>query len=177
MADLEAAERTIRLLNELLEVDPDAVNALIESRVPCNETLANHPTVQVSGYQYDDNPKPHAYKVGMLGILNGICGAYGPDAGDKEGWGPITAEFDEGKIVRFLLTKCVQCLNPHYDGICSCGGWGDEEVAKAAAWHEKNKPKLEARAQTRAIEAQKSLADHDASLTKPVKDLEKLWDR
>lgn len=65
--DIELAQRICDLLNELLEIDRPAIAALIANRVPCNEALSNHPTVQV-GVQHG------GYHVGMLGILNGLCG-------------------------------------------------------------------------------------------------------
>lgn len=53
----------IQTLNEAFEADPNAINALITMRVPCNQKLADHPTIQVGG-----NPDV----VGMLGVINGI---------------------------------------------------------------------------------------------------------
>jgi hypothetical protein len=60
-------EEIIALLNEINELDPSVLPALIEHRVPCNQKLADHPTVQV-GKTSD------GYEVGLLGILNGLCG-------------------------------------------------------------------------------------------------------
>ncbi len=62
----------VRILNEAFELDPAAVHALLCNRVPCNERLADHPTIQVS-----ENPvlSDGSCHVGMLGILNGVCEA------------------------------------------------------------------------------------------------------
>jgi hypothetical protein len=174
MADMETAGHVIRLLNDLLKLDPDAIKELIESRVQCNEALANHDTVQVSGYA--DPPdglggSDTIYRVGLLGILNGLCGAYGEEGGDKVGWGPITAVFDEDKVVSFRLTKCVQCLHPHYDGICECGGWGEAEDKMAAEWHKKKKP------EDPAVTKMVAEVCEQEGLTNSVEDLQKLWDR
>ena len=183
MIDWKMAERTVALMNELLAADPEAVLAMCENRVVCNETLANHPTVQVSGY-----PDPNAlevngpiYRVGLIGVLNGLCGALGPEGGDKEGWGVIAAVYSDleigpDKITGFKMTKCEQCCNPHHDGICSCGGWGKDEEKKAAEWHKKNQPRLDAEARSRAASTEKSLNDHNATLTDPIEKLEGLWD-
>ncbi len=81
--DYELAERVVELLNGMLEMDRPAVGALIANRVPCNRELADHPTVQV-GRQHG------GFHVGLLGIVNGICGI-----DDATGWGAITAVFDE----------------------------------------------------------------------------------
>jgi len=86
-------------LNELVAMDPKAVELLIEHRVPCNEALANHPTVQVRGNS----------TVGFLGALNGLFGAYG------DGWGSIAAVFeDDGRLVGFervpqTYWACTEC--------------------------------------------------------------------
>ena len=88
----------IAFLNELLALDAQAVTDLINSRVQCNEAMANHPTVQVGG----ETGKPETFRVGLLGLLNGYCGAY--DDGEKKGYGPITADFDDGIVTGFRRT-------------------------------------------------------------------------
>ena len=95
MVDLELAERLVDFLNELADLDKEAINALIRTRVGCNQKLLNHPTVQVS--VIDNN-----YTVGILGILNGLCGVY------SSGYGPIAAILDYEKtppLKYFMLTK------------------------------------------------------------------------
>lgn len=88
----------IDFLNELVEVDAPAVAALIANRVPCNEQLADHPTVQC-GAQHG------GFHVGMLGILNGLFGIH--EGEYRNGWGAITAVFDDNdkghfrNLVRF----------------------------------------------------------------------------
>jgi hypothetical protein len=75
-------DEAIEILNGLIELARSAMMALISTRVPCNEALANHPTVQVharGGY----------YSVGFLGILNGMFGV------DEDGWGLIMATIDD----------------------------------------------------------------------------------
>jgi hypothetical protein len=82
----------IEALNSMLEADPAAMLALVGSRVPCNEALAEHPTCQVSD-------EDGALSVGLLGVLNGIYGK------DSAGWGYIVAELnDGGQLVRFRRT-------------------------------------------------------------------------
>ena len=72
----------LKILNEIASVDPEAMKNLIEARVPCNDELVNHPEVQVGAYE-------GVYKVGILGILNGIFGTY--EEGKYEGYGPVCA--------------------------------------------------------------------------------------
>jgi hypothetical protein len=95
--DREAlADQFIHILNELLEADSTAIEALIGHRVPCNESLAVHPTVQVAQDR-------EGHTVGLLGILNGLVGVI--ESGPKEGWGLITATFDDaGKLTHFWRT-------------------------------------------------------------------------
>ena len=84
MVDLDLAEKIVDYLNELTGMDRPAMGALISNRVPCNEELANHPTCQV-GMQNG------GWHVGLLGLLNGLCGMY--DDGRKKGCGAIAAKF------------------------------------------------------------------------------------
>jgi len=85
------SSEVVEFLNQLLEADRPAVAALIANRVPCNQVLADHPTVQVGVVH-------GGFSVGMLGIINGLFGTY-PD-----GFGCIAAWYDENKdLVGFSL--------------------------------------------------------------------------
>lgn len=88
---IEDAKRMIDYMNTLISLDPDAITLLAETRVPCNDSLADHPSVQV----LEDGGST---TVGLLGILNGFLGAY-----EKDGWGPLAAHYSKGKIVKFSL--------------------------------------------------------------------------
>lgn len=92
---LEQADRLIRFLNELVEIDREAIHQLIEHRVHCNEGMLNHPTVQAVATKGGSDPG----LVGLLGILNGFVGV------DADGWGFICASFDDdGKLLKFMRT-------------------------------------------------------------------------
>lgn len=86
MVDLQVAQKIVDLLNEAVKLDKPAIAALIGFRVPCNDALAEHPTIQV-GAQHG------GMMVGWLGILNGIAGFW--EDGDKKDWGAIAAEFED----------------------------------------------------------------------------------
>lgn len=90
--DLLMAAKIVAFLNELLEIDRPAIAAIIANRVPCGAALADHATVQVV-------PQHGGFHVGMLGLLNGLCGTM------KDGGGPIAALFDkpDGDNVRDVL--------------------------------------------------------------------------
>lgn len=77
-------EEVLEVLNRAVEVDPEAMHSLCTNRVPCNNTLAKDPTIQVSKTLREGAN----YKVGLLGILNGIFGT------DESGWGTIAGEFE-----------------------------------------------------------------------------------
>lgn len=79
--DEQLAARVVAFLNELLELDRPAIAALISNRVPCNARLAEHPDVQV-GVQHG------GFNVGLLGLLNGLCGAR------EDGYGLIQAIYE-----------------------------------------------------------------------------------
>lgn len=86
-------DQTIEYLNKLLELDRPAIAALLANRVPCNEALANHPSVQV-------NAQHGGYNVGMFGILNGLFGTF------SDGWGKMMYIFDEsGNLVKFARVE------------------------------------------------------------------------
>jgi hypothetical protein len=94
----------IAFLNSLVEIDPYAMTELLCIRVPCNEQLANHPSVQVAGERSGATfIAPNTWRVGILGVLNGFCGTI--DDGPRQGWGPIAAILDNGKLVRFERTE------------------------------------------------------------------------
>ena len=89
--DSMSIDDAIAYLNELIELDRPAMEALFEYRVPCNEALADHSTVQ-------------AWRgIGIHGVLNGLFGS-----GDK---GLITLSWEGNresnsfKVVRALLRE------------------------------------------------------------------------
>jgi hypothetical protein len=86
-APLWLAGEIVDFLNALVETDRDAVRALFNSRVPCNQKLADDPTVQVRAYGLED--KPHDFEVGILGLLNGFVGI------DDDGCGLIQMVVDD----------------------------------------------------------------------------------
>ena len=83
-----SVDKAIDVLNRIHSADPSVLSNLIFSRVPCNEELANDPSVQVGvvpkKYELDDE----LWEVGLLGIINGIFGV------DEDGYGYIAANFD-----------------------------------------------------------------------------------
>ena len=90
------ADLLIERLNEIAKHDPMAIGKLIDARVECNDSLADHPSVQV-----DAHHGPTA--VGTLGIINGLIGVI--DDGPRKGWGLITAVCeDDGSIAHFRRT-------------------------------------------------------------------------
>ena len=99
----QATDDLIAFLNEALAIDHDAVAALVKHRVRCNEAMGNHPTIQC----WSDVELPvflkGVYEVSMLGLLNGFCGTFDDD-GPLKNFGPISAVYDDGKLVRFQRT-------------------------------------------------------------------------
>lgn len=78
-------EHVLAVLNEAVKLDPEAMTKFCLNRVPCNQALAGHPTIQVVSETKDDNIEN---KVGFLGVLNGLFGI------SKDGWGAIAGVFD-----------------------------------------------------------------------------------
>src|SRR5512142_1114730 len=80
----------VDLLNELLQMDRDAIGCLVEYRARCHDNIVNHPTVQCVGQT-----------VGMLGILNGLFGVE-----DRTNYGAIAANYDDDdRLTHFSLVE------------------------------------------------------------------------
>jgi len=89
----EAADMAA-FLNTLLDADQSFVERLISHRLPCNEAIANHPSVQVGN-------KGAGYEAGILGVLNGFFGVF--DNGPRRGWGALMAVYEGERLVRFAI--------------------------------------------------------------------------
>lgn len=63
-------EEAIDVLNRALEADPEAITALMDFHAPCNDALADDPTIQVKGIKNADNGFDPL--VGCIGLINGI---------------------------------------------------------------------------------------------------------
>ena len=90
-------DRFVAILNRATVSDRNAMASLVASRVPCNDALANDPTIQCGG---------DPCEVGVLGLINGLCGI-----DDVTGYGAIQAVFsDDGTIERF--ERCPKATLP-----------------------------------------------------------------
>jgi hypothetical protein len=96
----------IEFLDGVAKLDPAFVGRLLAARVPCNDAIATHPTIQSSHpgkHLGDVTTPPDTYVCGFLGLLNGYCGTF--DDGPGRGWGPITAILEEdGTVSGFCRT-------------------------------------------------------------------------
>ncbi len=86
--DEQIADRIIEVMNRAVAADPKAVKDLCELRVDCNAELAADPTIQVLREFVGG-----VNTVGLIGILNGIAGILGEEAGSKKGWGLVAASY------------------------------------------------------------------------------------
>lgn len=84
----EVAQLIVDNLNELLKVDPEAIEALLKHRVLCNDAVLEHPTLQAR----------HDNTLSVLGFFNGIVGT------NESGLGLIAMVVDDDKkILNFTL--------------------------------------------------------------------------
>ena len=95
----EAIQHMLDVLNRAISADPVAIANLIEHRVPCNQQLANDPTIQVSSYRGD------GFTIGMLGVICGIAGCH------EDGYAKIAAVFStecprHGKVSAAVGESC-----------------------------------------------------------------------
>lgn len=89
----------LKLLNAAVKADAAAIGKLVDHRVPCNDKLADHPTIQcgvVSTPESSDRPV-----VGMLGLINGILGEFYQWNGDPLRMVCAVIDDDDGKLLRF----------------------------------------------------------------------------
>lgn len=68
----EQFEKVLSALNQAVKDDPLAVRILLNNLVPCNEALADHPTVVVERHEEE-----LGHTVGPLGLVNGVLAAAG----------------------------------------------------------------------------------------------------
>lgn len=78
----------VNLLNELFKLDPAACSELVQHRVDCNPSVADHATIQVELVKNKD-------KVGLIGVLNGIL--------DLAGASRVAMIIDGTKLVGFTI--------------------------------------------------------------------------
>jgi hypothetical protein len=107
MNDSELADVIITRLNNLI-TDPAVrkdISALIEARIPCSQETLDHPTIQAGWPTKEAYENKEPGKLGVLGLLNGLIGTI-PDEGPKQGWGYVTADFDDNmQLTGFKKTQ------------------------------------------------------------------------
>ena len=92
---VKLAQEFCDYLNELIELDRDAIHNLVETRVHANDELGRHPTAQLSRESADE-----PLGIGALGLLNGVIGV------DADGWGYVAGVYDDqGELQRFELSS------------------------------------------------------------------------
>lgn len=93
---MATADDAIRILNEALQADPDAVNRIFQ-HVRHNGALNEHPTIQVGMMDAEGNSQPH---LSALGLINGI---FGVQPGTSWGWIAVVLDTDvkPARIIRF----------------------------------------------------------------------------
>lgn len=85
----------LEVLNEALELDRDAISALMRSEIPINQALAEHWSIQVGNSV--ENPERRGYVLRPLGLINGLFGV------DKDSYGHIGMLLrEDGLISRFV---------------------------------------------------------------------------
>ena len=93
---LDHIQQVINYLNDLLDHDEEAISMLVDTRIRCNESLADHPTCQVQASISNDK---EILEVGLLGVLNGLFGV----RPDGRCW--IVARYEQSKLLGFELNK------------------------------------------------------------------------
>lgn len=82
----------IRTLNEALEADTQAIRNLFAIESPCNEALADHPTIQVG-------VSGNFTVVRILGLINGILENIALADGLRR---RVAAEYSADRLIKFV---------------------------------------------------------------------------
>jgi hypothetical protein len=92
------AEHVVKILNEALALDYDAVYALVENRVPTAKFI-DHPTIQVMKQVNPNAPHYNEYVVGLIGILNGLFPV------SSDGYGVFAAKYSsiDDRLIEFII--------------------------------------------------------------------------
>lgn len=90
-----------KFLNEALATDRNAIQCLFLMRMPCNKSMRDHPTIQVTTERAGKNPC-----VGFVGLLNGLISKM-----DHTHVLAYEIESDNNKLAikRFLAVKRNDC--------------------------------------------------------------------
>ncbi len=59
---MNKTDKIVEMLQEAFDNDPDAIQSIMEYRVPANQKTCDHPTIAVNS----------DHQVGALGLINGI---------------------------------------------------------------------------------------------------------
>lgn len=96
---VDCTDELIEFLNSLVKIDPYAMAELLCVKVPCNQALAEHPTVAVEPSGSATFIAPGTFRVGLLGILNGFCSK--PSDKPTGYLTPIIPVYENGKLSHF----------------------------------------------------------------------------
>lgn len=100
----EAITQAVRVLNEALQADPEAVSRLFAPEVGVNDELANHPTIKfraMRARKTTTGPLVDHWMMGLLGLINGLFGVVEGGCGYSES-GHIGMETDKnGEVLAF----------------------------------------------------------------------------
>lgn len=89
----DPVSKAVDVLNDALSRDPDALTRLVNLRVPCRKQLGDHPMIRIALH---DNE----YRIGILGLLNGILGD--SPSGVIGAEGPLDSNGQFTRIKRFV---------------------------------------------------------------------------
>jgi hypothetical protein len=96
-----SVDEAVAVLNRIHEKDPTVLPALLAHRVECSEELAEDETVQVEAFPADNHSRSRdgGFRVGVLGVLNGVFGLNG-----DRGWIAAVVDRETGRLLRFERT-------------------------------------------------------------------------
>jgi hypothetical protein len=96
MNKVELADFFIERLNHLVSMDSRALTDLATYRVPINNLVKAHPSIQLLRI------KKGVYRLGTIGLINSIIGSI--DDGPFKGQGYVSAVYDGDNIIKFERT-------------------------------------------------------------------------
>lgn len=91
-------DQFVAFMNEIYKLDPEWAAAICNFRPPCNESIAQHKTIQ-AGISEDHKH----YEAGFLGLMNGFFGTY--DDGPRARYGAFAATYEDGRLTGFTTIE------------------------------------------------------------------------
>ncbi len=98
------AQTIVELLEDALKTDPAVISTLFGIRRSCNQSLADHPYIQVA----ESPTNKGTYYVGFVGLINGMLGS----VGSEELVAIVYDDKDNQNVIGFKVVRVCDLFPP-----------------------------------------------------------------